>query len=233
MPCFLHTSHRVTGRLPTRRPVGARTCATTKPTTSQVCPSLPLPFLCSGPAHGFTSSRDTNTNTLQGLGTTRAMRWNTTSTLSTGALSANLAQASSTTRSARMCGALNQQSAAIFSVERRPFHFAAQESKHWYIFYSATAMANYSATLTSAQLVARAPSYDGPWTVLGPCIRAIVPNACLIRSPLARCDAYLCPSLPFSPFTSAGPVCEPASSPPFYNEYVAPPIRHLLRPRPT
>lgn len=49
----------------------------------------------------------------------------------------------------------------------------------------------------------------------------LCPNACLIRSLLAKSD-FLFASPRFLPLTSAGPVCEPASSPPFYNEYVSP-----------
>ena len=37
----------------------------------------------------------------------------------------------------------------------------------WYLFYSGVSLSNYSATLSSAQLVASAPSPDGPWTKLG------------------------------------------------------------------
>lgn len=37
----------------------------------------------------------------------------------------------------------------------------------WWLFYSGVSRANYTATLSSAQLVASAPSPDGPWTKRG------------------------------------------------------------------
>jgi hypothetical protein len=37
----------------------------------------------------------------------------------------------------------------------------------WFIFYTGTSLANYSSTLSSAQLVATAPSPYGPWTKRG------------------------------------------------------------------
>ena len=44
--------------------------------------------------------------------------------------------------------------------------FSAEEGL-WFLFYTGTNSRNYSATLTSAQLVATAPSPDGPWTKRG------------------------------------------------------------------
>ena len=60
---------------------------------------------------------------------------------------------------------------------------------HWYLFYSGTGK-NYTETKTSAQLVARAASPDGPWTRLGlVCYPTGAPPAYNSSWNARRCDS--------------------------------------------
>ena len=67
--------------------------------------------------------------------------------------------------------------------------YSAEEAL-WYIFYTGVSAANYSATLTSAQLVASAPSPYGPWTRRGlVCVPTGAPPTWTQAWNARRCDS--------------------------------------------
>jgi hypothetical protein len=60
----------------------------------------------------------------------------------------------------------------------------------WFIFYTATSLGNYTATASTAQLVATAPSPSGPWTKRGEvCVPTGVPPAWAPQWNARRCDS--------------------------------------------